>query len=136
MSHPPVYHWIARLSGMQVPAAPDEKNRIFLLLDQQNREWWLEVAPDESVLLITTPMTGQLDANHLTPANLQHWLSLNSEVALMGGTWLGLDGDMPILTLYAQIFLAHCDEPLLDNLMGQLVGLAHDLTPRLYAAEL
>lgn len=136
MSHHPVYHWIARLSGMQVPAAPDETNRIFLLLDQQNREWWLEVAPDESVLLITTPMTGQLDANNLTPANLQHWLSLNSEVALMGGTWLGLDGDMPILTLYAQIFLDHCDEPLLDNLMGQLVGLAHDLPPRLYAAEL
>ncbi len=39
MSHHPVYHWIARLSGTQVPAAPDEKNRIFLLLDPQNREW-------------------------------------------------------------------------------------------------
>ncbi|OKP45937.1 hypothetical protein BJP24_03460 [Aeromonas allosaccharophila] len=106
---------------------------MFLLLDQQDREWWLEVDPDESVLLITTPMTGQLDANSLTPANLQHWLSLNSEVNRMGGTWLGLEGDLPTLTLYAQIFLAHCDEPLLDNLMGQLAELAHDLTPRLYA---
>ncbi|MFM5687482.1 type III secretion system chaperone [Aeromonas caviae] len=108
---------------------------MFLLLDQQDREWWLEVDPDESVLLITTPMTGQLDANSLTPANLQHWLSLNSEVNRMGGAWLGLEGDVPTLTLYAQIFLAHCDEPLLDNLMGQLAELAHDLTPRLYAEQ-
>lgn len=135
MPHHPVYHWLARLSGAQAPTAPDEKNRMFLLLDQQDREWWLEVAPDESVLLITTPMTGPLDANSLTPANLQHWLSLNSEVNLMGGAWLGLEGDVPTLTLYGQIFLAHCDEPLLDNLMGQLAGLAHDLTPRLYAAQ-
>ncbi|MFE8712036.1 type III secretion system chaperone [Aeromonas allosaccharophila] len=133
MSHYNAYHWIARLSGTQATAAPDGKNRMFLLLDQQDREWWLEVDPDESVLLITTPMTGQLDANSLTPANLQHWLSLNSEVNRMGGAWLGLEGDLPTLTLYAQIFLAHCDEPLLDNLMGQLAELAHDLTPRLYA---
>ncbi|MEH8197669.1 type III secretion system chaperone [Aeromonas allosaccharophila] len=135
MSHYNAYHWIARLSGTQATAAPDGKNRMFLLLDQQDREWWLEVAPDESVLLITTPMTGQLDANSLTPANLQHWLSLNSEVNRMGGAWLGLEGDVPTLTLYAQIFLAHCDEPLLDNLMGQLAELAHDLTPRLYAEQ-
>ena len=133
MSHHHAYHWLARLSGTQATAAPDGKNRMFLLLDQQDREWWLEVAPDESVLLITTPMTGQLDANSLTPANLQHWLSLNSEVNRMGGAWLGLEGDVPTLTLYAQIFLAHCDEPLLDNLMGRLAELAHDLTPRLYA---
>ncbi|WP_323889644.1 type III secretion system chaperone [Aeromonas allosaccharophila] len=133
MSHRHAYHWIARLSGTQATAAPDGKNRMFLLLDQQDREWWLEVDPDESVLLITTPMTGQLDANSLTPANLQHWLSLNSEVNRMGGAWLGLEGDVPTLTLYAQIFLAHCDEPLLNNLMGQLAELAHDLTPRLYA---
>ena len=133
MSHRHAYHWIARLSGTQATAAPDGKNRMFLLLDQQDREWGLEVDPDESVLLITTPMTGQLDANSLTPANLQHWLSLNSEVNRMGGAWLGLEGDVPTLTLYAQIFLAHCDEPLLDNLMGQLAELAHDLTPRLYA---
>ncbi len=135
MSHHHACHWIARLSGTQATAAPDGKNRMFLLLDQQDREWWLEVAPDESVLLITTPMTGQLDANSLTPANLQHWLSLNSEVNRMGGAWLGLEGDVPTLTLYAQIFLAHCDEPLLDNLMGQLAELAHDLTPRLYAKQ-
>ncbi|HHJ4201976.1 hypothetical protein GS629_05895 [Aeromonas veronii] len=135
MSHHNIYHWIAHLSGTQVPAAPDGKNRMFLLLDQQDREWWLEVAPDESVLLITTPMTGPLDANSLTPANLQHWLSLNSEVNRMGGAWLGLEGDVPTLILYAQILLAHCDEPLLDNLMGQLAELAHDLTPRLYAAQ-
>lgn len=133
MSHHHAYHWIARLSGTHATAAPDGKNRMFLLLDQQDREWWLEVDPDESVLLITTPMTGQLDANSLTPANLQHWLSLNSEVNRMGGAWLGLEGDLPTLTLYAQIFLAHCDEPLLNNLMGQLAELAHDLTPRLYA---
>ena len=135
MSHRHAYHWIARLSGTQATAAPDGKNRMFLLLDQQDREWWLEVDPDESVLLITTPMTGQLDANSLTPANLQHWLSLNSEVNRMGGAWLGLEGDLPTLTLYAQIFLAHCDEPLLNNLMGQLAELAHDLTPRLYAEQ-
>ena len=135
MSHHHAYHWIARLSGTKATAAPDGKNRMFLLLDQQDREWWLEVAPDESVLLITTPMTVQLDANSLTPANLQHWLSLNSEVNRMGGAWLGLEGDLPTLTLYAQIFLAHCDEPLLDNLMGQLAELAHDLTPRLYAKQ-
>ena len=135
MSHHHACHWIARLSGTQATASPDGKNRMFLLLDQQDREWWLEVDPDESVLLITTPMTGQLDANSLTPANLQHWLSLNSEVNRMGGAWLGLEGDLPTLTLYAQIFLAHCDEPLLDNLMGQLAELAHDLTPRLYAKQ-
>ncbi|CAJ1797008.1 hypothetical protein PEKONANI_01172 [Aeromonas jandaei] len=135
MSHHHVYHWIARLSGTQPPAAPDGKNRMFLLLDQQDREWWLEVAPDESVLLITTPMTGPLDANNLTSANLQHWLSLNSELNQMGGAWLGLEGDAPTLTLYAQIWLAHCDEPQLDNLMGHLAALAHDLTSRLYAAQ-
>ncbi|KAE9637547.1 type III secretion system chaperone [Aeromonas veronii] len=135
MSHHNIYHWIAHISGTQVPAAPDGKNRMFLLLDQQDREWWLEVAPDESVLLITTPMTGPLDANSLTPANLQHWLSLNSEVNRMCGTWLGLEGDVPTLILYAQILLAYCDEPLLDNLMGQLAELAHDHTPRLYAAQ-
>jgi len=135
MSHHHVYHWIARRSGMQTPAVQDGKNRMFLLLDQQDREWWLEVDPDESVLLITTPMTGPLDANSLTPANLQHWLSLNSEVNRMGGAWLGLEGDAPTLTLYAQIFLAHCDEQLLDNLMGQLAELAHDLMPRLFAEQ-
>ena len=59
MPHHPVYHWLARLSGAQAPSARDEKNRMLLLLDQQDREWWLEVAPDESVLLITTPMTGR-----------------------------------------------------------------------------
>lgn len=135
MSHHNVYHWIARLSGTQASAAPDGKNRMFLLLDLQDREWWLEVAPDESVLLITTPMTGPLDANSLTPANLQHWLSLNSEGNRMGGAWLGLEGDAPTLTLYAQVFLAQCDEQLLDNLMGQLAELAHDLTLRLYTEQ-
>ena len=135
MSHHHIYHWITHLSGMQDHAAPDGKDRMFLLLDQQNREWWLEVAPDEIVLLITTQMTGPLDANSLTPANLQHWLSLNSQVNRMGGAWLGLEGDVPALTLYAQILLAHCDEPLLDNLMGQLAELSHDLTPQLYAEQ-
>ena len=135
MSHHNVYHWIARLSGVQDHAVTDGENRVFLLLDQQDREWWLEIAPDESMLLITTPMTGPLDANSLTPANLQHWLSLNSQVNRMGGAWLGLESDASTLTLYAQIPLAHCDEQLLDNLMGQLAGLAHDLRPQLYAEQ-
>lgn len=135
MSHHQIYQWIAHLSGTHEHMVPDERDRICLLLDQQSREWWLEVAPDQSVLLITTALTGPLDTNGLTSANLQHWLKLNGEVNRMGGAWLGLEGDLPTLTLYAQLSLAHYDEPQLDNLMSQLAELAHELGSRLYDGQ-
>ncbi|QNM97650.1 type III secretion system chaperone [Chitinimonas koreensis] len=123
---------IIQTLGQRLGLALSFRQGVLILLDEQERQWWIEDDEASGRLLIHTAIERHDEDDEAAgdPAageRLAHWLALNARPALLQGAWIGLDRATATLRLYAALAEPYVDAARLDARLRELGRLRREL---------
>lgn len=118
---------IIQTLGQRLGLALSFRQGVLILLDEQERQWWIEDDEASGRLLIHTAVERHDEEDDGAAERLAHWLALNARPALLHGAWIGLDRGTGTLRLYAALAEPYVDAARLDARLRELGRLRREL---------